>query len=186
MTHAHRREDDQPTARSGYTPRRLSGPIVVGVVPGQGLAVVHRAVDLAHGLGVDLVFAYADPTSIQEAEPAGRVAVVPIDSDADDDDAQVRSELTDVLRTELADAGVEWRLVVPTGDPAHALAALADELGASAIVVGAREGGLAHRLEERLAGSVAARLSHQQDRPVVVVPLRPNAGVTRGDGRGTH
>ncbi|MEA5455409.1 universal stress protein [Sinomonas sp. JGH33] len=187
MTHAQPRDNEQPASRSGYTPRRLAGPIVAGVVPGQGLAVVHRAVDLAHGLGVSLVFAYSDPTSLEEAEPGGRVAVVPIDPDAADDDAvQIRSDLAEGLRAELAGSGVEWRLVVTAGEPAHALASLAEELNASAIVVGTRESGLAHRLEERLAGSVATHLSHQQERPVVVVPVPHGARGPRRDGHGTR
>ncbi|NUP74716.1 MAG: universal stress protein [Sinomonas sp.] len=165
---------------AGYVPRRLGGPVLAGVTPGQGLAVVHRAVDLAHSLGVSLVCAYADPATFEEHEAGGRLEVLPIDPDTvDDDAAQVRSDLFDRLRDEIAGAGVNWRFAALAGEPAHALAAYAEEIDASMIVVGTREGGIAQRFEERIAGSVASHLAHRQGRPVVVVPLGH-----RSNGRG--
>ncbi|WP_422935410.1 universal stress protein [Sinomonas sp. P47F7] len=171
-----------PQPETGYRPRRLEGPVLAGVVPGQGLAVLHRAVDLAHGLGVGLVCAYADPTVISEDEPGGRVELLSIDPDAvDDDAAQIRADLLDGLRGELSDAGITWSFAALSGEPAHALASCAREVGASLIVVGTHEDSLAHRFEERIAGSVAARLGHSQDLPLVVVPLAHRRRRLRGD-----
>jgi nucleotide-binding universal stress UspA family protein len=174
MAETHRRPEPHPHHEpdAGYLPRRLGGPVLAGVTPGQGLAVVHRAADLAHSLGVGLVCAYADPTTVEEHEPDGRVEVIPIDPDAvGDDAAEIRSDLYHSLRDELWSAGVNWRFAALSGEPAHALAAYAEQIGASALVVGTREHGIAHRFEERIAGSVAVHLAHRQDRPVVVVPL---------------
>lgn len=178
MPEAHRPDPRRPDPDprhgpgAGYLPRRIGGPVLAGVEPGQGLAVVHRAADLAHSLGVGLVCAYADPTTVEEHEPGGRVEVLPIDPDGvDDDAAQIRSDLYHSLRDELWGAGVNWRFAALSGEPAHALAAHAEEIDASMIVVGTREHGLAHRFEERIAGSVAVHLAHHQNRPVLVVPL---------------
>ncbi|WP_334172621.1 universal stress protein [Sinomonas sp.] len=156
----------------GHRPRRLSGPVLAGVTPGQGLAVVHRAADLAHSLGVGLVCAWADPSTFAEHEPGGRVEVLPIDPDiVDDDAARFRSDLYHGIRDQLMGTGVDWRFAALSGETAHALDAYAAEVGASLIVVGTREHGLDARFEERIAGSVAVRLAHRQDRPVVVIPL---------------
>lgn len=157
---------------AGYLPRRLGGPVLAGVTPGQGLAVLHRAADLAHSLGVGLACAWADPTTFEEHEQGGRVEVLPIDPDAvDDDAARIRSDLYHQLRDELWGTGLNWRFAALSGEPAHALATYAEEVGASVIVVGTREDGIAHRFEERIAGSVAVHLAHRQSRPVLVVPL---------------
>lgn len=69
-----------------------------------------------------------------------------------------------------ADAGfhAEGRLV--RGRPAHVVCAVADEIGADPIVVGARGAG---RLESALLGSVSASLVVQAKRPVLVVPRHP-------------
>jgi nucleotide-binding universal stress UspA family protein len=66
---------------------------------------------------------------------------------------------------------VPWSVRQLLGDPALALIQLADELDASLLVVGTRKRGLGESLREFLTGSVAARLSHRQHRPVLVVPL---------------
>ena len=51
------------TGRKQYVPRRITGPVLMGVVPGQPLAVAHRAAELAHSLNVGLICAYVDVTS---------------------------------------------------------------------------------------------------------------------------
>ncbi|MCY1226406.1 hypothetical protein D9M72_386350 [compost metagenome] len=43
------------------------------------------------------------------------------------------------------------------------------------IIVGTPERGLGHRLSAALNGSVAAWLTHHQDRPVLVVPAHMGA-----------
>ncbi|WP_052207098.1 universal stress protein [Sinomonas humi] len=171
-------EDTQPRlgdGRSGsgaYHPQRATGPVLAGVTPGQSLAVVHRAADLARALGVALVCVHADPSTVEEREADGRIAVLPIDPDTvDDDAARVRAELFHGLRDELEGSGLEWHFAAVSGEPAKALRAYADHVGASFIVVGTREHGIGTRFEELIGGSIATHLAHGQNRPVVVVPL---------------
>jgi nucleotide-binding universal stress UspA family protein len=79
-------------------------------------------------------------------------------------DSNVAAERAAITLT-LADAAVPWTYHEERGDPAERLAALAEELDACYIVVGATHSGLLH-----VGGSVAKRLLHCQSRPVVVVP----------------
>jgi nucleotide-binding universal stress UspA family protein len=155
-------------------PHRISGPVLAGVIPGQPAAVVRRAVELAAGLGVGLVCAYVDTSTYEATRADGSHVLLPIDPDGDYDYVeetaeQIRSDLTRILGR----SGVDWSFRSLTGEPAHALTGLAESLDASMIVVGTREPGLAHRLEELLVGSVAVHLVHHQHRPVLVVPLNP-------------
>lgn len=168
-----------PEAR-GYRARRVGGPVLVGVKPGQSLAVVHRAADLAHSLGVPLVCAFVDPTAVEEREADGRVEALPIDPDGVDDDAAgIRADLYRGLYSELAGTGLNWRFVALSGEPAAALGTHADDVDASVIVVGTQERA---RLEEIIGGSVALHLSHRQPRPVMVVPLSHHRGRVREEG----
>jgi nucleotide-binding universal stress UspA family protein len=160
--------DAEGSGRAG--PGRFGGPVVVGVRPRQDPRVWACAADLAAALGVRLVFAYADPSVYPESDGAGAVRLLPIDPDAGgSDSAAVAEALTARLRTELAQVPVDWEFRRLWGSPAQALHRAAEELDASLIVVGTREGGRAHHLEERLAGSVADRLVHSQQRPILVV-----------------
>ncbi|NUT71290.1 universal stress protein [Pseudarthrobacter sp. C4D7] len=146
----------------------------MGVVPGQPLAVAHRAADLARSLGVKLVCAYVDVTTYLVEEPGGRMEASPIDPDGVDDDIEgISASLAGHLRDALGAVGVDWSFVTLAGDPARALGRLAESTGASVIVVGTRERGLGARFEELLVGSVAVHLTHRQHRPILVVPLAP-------------
>ena len=63
---------------------------------------------------------------------------------------------------------IPWTLQVRAGDPAAELEQAAAEQGADLIVVGSQ----GHTVVERLLlGSVSTRLTHQAQRPVMVVPL---------------
>ncbi|MCH6471415.1 universal stress protein [Sinomonas terrae] len=189
-------DESQPRLGKGrpvggaYGPQRFTGPVVAGVTPGQSLAVIHRAADLARSLGVRLVCVHADPSTVQEREADGRISVLPIDPDAvDDDAARVRAELFHGLRDQLEGTGLEWHFTAVSGEPAKVLGAFAEEAGASLIVVGTRERGIGTRFEELIGGSVATHLAHGQNRPVVIVPLtqHPHAqahGHRRGGGVG--
>ncbi|WP_246036483.1 universal stress protein [Sinomonas susongensis] len=158
--------------RIGYRPQRPHGPVVAGVNPGQSLAVLHRAADLAHGLAVPLVCVHADPSTVEERDADGRISVLPIDPDAvDDAAASVRIELFRGLRDELEGSGLEWQFARVSGEPAKAIGAYAELVEASFIVVGTRERGIGTRFEELVGGSIATHLAHGQNRPVVVVPL---------------
>lgn len=168
----------QPSPAAGrmpYVARKISGPVLMGVVPGQPLAVAHRAAELAYSLGVKLVCAYVDVTTYLAEEPDGRVEARPIDPDGIDDDIEgISATIAAELRAALDRTGVDWSFVTLAGDPARALGRLAESADASVIVVGTRERGLGARLEELLVGSVAVHLTHRQHRPVLVVPLAPH------------
>lgn len=158
----------------GYRPRRITGPVLLGVVPGQPLAVAHRAAELALSLDVKLVCAYVDVTTYLAEEAGGRPEVRPIDPDGIDDDIEgISAGIKEHLREALDGSGVRWSFVTLAGDPARALGRLAESADASVIVVGTRERGLGARFEELLVGSVAVHLTHRQHRPVLVVPLAP-------------
>jgi nucleotide-binding universal stress UspA family protein len=68
---------------------------------------------------------------------------------------------------------VDVDVLTRVGDPARALADVAEQYDAVMIIVGARTG--RRRVAEFFDGSVAARLTHQQHRPVLVVPMEPVA-----------
>ena len=72
--------------------------------------------------------------------------------------------------------GIRYSLEQRVGDPAWALARLADEVDARYIVVGTREAGIRGSIREFFNGSVAVHLAHRQHRPVIVVPLAPVPG----------
>jgi len=147
-------------------------PLVVGVVPGQYPEVLRLAASLAQGLSTLLICAYVDEASyLVEWDPARSAHRLSLHPDVDD--AEIRA-VTQELRTVAAAAcdelGVGWSLRTLAGDPARALGRLGAEAGAAMIIVGTPERGLGHRLSEALNGSVAAWLSHHQDRPVLIVP----------------
>ncbi|WP_457946143.1 universal stress protein [Pseudarthrobacter sp. alpha12b] len=171
-------EPEKPHPRTGgmpYVPQKISGPVLMGVVPGQPLAVAHRAAELAYSLGVKLVCAYVDVTTYLAEEPDGRVEARPIDPDGIDDDIEgISASIAGHLREALGGTGIDWSFVTLAGDPARALGRLAETTDAAVIVVGTRERGLGARLEELLVGSVAVHLTHRQHRPVLVVPLAPH------------
>lgn len=155
--------------------QRLSGPVIVGVVPGQPAAVIRKAADLAYSLGVLLLLAHVDvdryPVSGKPDD--GRASAL-IDPGGLEED-----EGTEILRThlagELASGDVPWEYVQLAGEPAKALGWLATDRHACFVVVGTREGGFEARLEEILKGSLAVRLSHRQKCPVIVIPLSPHS-----------
>ncbi|MCY1379677.1 Universal stress protein family protein [compost metagenome] len=84
-------------------------------------------------------------------------------------------ELRGAVGAACATKSVEWTLRILSGDPARALGRVAAEANASMIIVGTPERGLGHRLSAALNGSVAAWLTHHQDRPVLVVPAHMGA-----------
>ena len=154
--------------------RPVTGPVLVGVIPGQLAAVVQRAAVLAVGLGVDLVCVHVDVSTYEETLPDGSRILFPIDSDGDFSYVeQTAEEMRAYLSEALADCRVGWSFRTMSGDPARALSDAADTIGASMIVVGTREPGVIHALEEVLVGSVAVHLAHHQHRPVLIVPLDP-------------
>src|SRR6476661_9371283 len=166
------------------SPERFSGPppLLVGVVPGQHPEVLQTAAALAQKLSAPLLCAYVDEASyLVEWDPARSAHRLSLHPEADNEEIRKQTER---LRSDIAAVcegpGVEWSLRTLTGDPARALGRLAADAGAAMIVVGTPEPGLGHRITAALNGSVAAWLSHHQDRPILIVPARtPGPGKVR-------
>ena len=156
--------DDTPTAKH-------AGAVIAGVVPGQSPRVLRAAARQAAMAGTDLVIAHVDTTRFVAFEdPDGYVNPSTVDVVGAAAQAAL-AEVRAAADAALADAGVTWSVRQVIGDSALALIHLADELDASLLVVGTRKRGLGESLREFLTGSVAARLTHRQRRPVLVVPL---------------
>lgn len=151
---------------------KMSGPILVGVMPGQQPIVVEQAAQVAARAGLPLVCAYSDVTVYPMDGTTGGPAA-PIDPDGVDGAQGIPEALEKDLAEQLAGMDVEWSVVPLAGEPAHALARQAGTIGASMIVVGTREHKLTAALKELTAGSVARHLLHRQDLPVLVVPVNP-------------
>lgn len=151
----------------------MTGPIVVGVMPGQRPVVLEQAAQVAAGAGLPLVCAFVDVTVYPVDGSTGGPAA-PIDPDGFDDAPQEFPEsLQTAIASQLAGSGVRWSMVRLAGETARALAREAENIGASMIVVGTREHTLTAVLKDVTAGSVARHLFHRQDVPVLVVPVNP-------------
>lgn len=161
-----------------------TAPLVVGVLPGQPPEVLETAATLATRLAAPLVCAFVDEASyLVEWDPARSAHRLSLHPGADS--AEILAT-TERLRAVVADVcegrGVDWSLRTLAGDPARALGRLAADAGAVMIVVGTPAPGLGHRLTAALNGSVAAWLSHHQERPVLIVPVRDAAPGHRHGG----
>jgi len=147
-------------------------PLVVGVLPGQHPEVLQTAASLAKSLAVPLICAYVDEASyLVEWDPARSAHRLSLHPDADN--ARIREttqNLNSVLEERCAGLGVDWTLRTLAGDQARAIGRLAADAKASMIVVGTPERGMGHRISAALNGSVAAWLSHHQERPILIVP----------------
>jgi len=145
---------------------------VVGVTGSQPATVVRQAAQLARRFEAVLVCAHVDRGSYVVAEhPDGSVASRPLDPDRVDWEPVTFDERLAVELGRLADeehVAVEFRELA--GDPAVALARLAEVLNAELVVVGTRRRRLRASLPDYFGGSVAAQLAHRQCRPVVVIP----------------
>jgi len=156
-------------------------PVLAGVLPDSPAKLVETAIEYARRFGTNVEFVFADASQLlMDQLPDGSMVTIPIDPDAVE--GRLR-EAEDHLRSGIRSAveamgdraaGVDWDIACVNGDPARALARLARERDAEMIVVGTRDGFMGG-LIEFFTGSVAARLSHWQPRPVVVVPLSPSA-----------
>ena len=141
--------------------RRKAGPVLAAVDEDRAAkAVVAAAASLARDLGVpvELVHAVRIPF-IGPAFPESGIAYSP--EFLDRDEAEAASRLSGLAEPHRMDVEVRTRVVV--GDAATHVLALAQQVGAAAVVVGRRSPG-------RRLGSVAAGLAHALDRPLLVVP----------------
>ncbi|WZH37815.1 MAG: universal stress protein [Microbacterium enclense] len=153
-----------------------SGVVIAGVVPGQSPRVITEAARYAALSGVELIVAHVDTTRFVAFEdPDGYVNAATLDVAGEVARAAL-AEVESAAAVALAGHRVTWSVRQLIGDPALSLIQLADDVGASLLVVGTRKRGLGESLREFLTGSVAARLSHRQRRPVLVVPLGEPVG----------
>ena len=148
-----------------------AGAVVVGVTPDQPERVLKVAARYAALLGAPLVVVNVDVMRfITYEDPDGSVHSAPIDMDIDtgsDDLAAVTTRAAKLLEGR----DVPWSVQQLVGDPAIGLKRIAEQCDAKMIVVGTRRRGFGESVREFFTGSVAARLTHRQTRPLLVVPL---------------
>jgi nucleotide-binding universal stress UspA family protein len=147
-------------------------PLVVAVLPGQHPEVVQTAASLAARLAAPMICAYVDEASyLVEWDPERSAHRLSLHPDTDDDEIRATTQgLRSAIESGCAGLDLDWTLRILAGDPARAIGRLAAEANAQMIVVGTPEPGLGHRLSAALNGSVAAWLSHHQERPILIVP----------------
>ena len=117
-----------------------------------------RAIELAQALPARLVLTSVAP--VVQAAGRGMGATDPLDS------PQLHREELARARVYLRDRGIEADYVPAIGDPAKAIAMLAEERDADLIVVGTREPGLADRI---MRSSVSQAVSRRAHRDVLIV-----------------
>lgn len=161
----------EPTPLAATDDGALNGAVIVGVVPGLPTRVLKEAGRYAQLLGAPLVVVHVDVTRfVTYEDPDGYVHSAPIDINV----AAGESELA-VVEAEAAKVldghDVDWAVRQLVGDPAMAMKHLAEQLDARLLVVGTRKRGLGESIREFFTGSVAARLAHRQQRPILVIPL---------------
>lgn len=151
--------------------------VVLGYVPGQRDTVLEQAAEFALRLNAELVCAVVDEGRyVVEELPDGTVRSMPIDPDSmNDDQGELDGRVRDHIDQVLAGRGVRWRVLALAGEPAAALAHLADAVDAVMIVVGTRSLHARRSMRDFFGGSNAVRLAHRQHRPVLVIPLNPVA-----------
>ena len=159
-------------------PSPSTATLLVGVEPGQSPTVLDAVASLAAQLHARVVCVHVQsgrfvterlPENLAEANPAVSAAAHP-----DEQEVSFPQGLRDHLAEVLDPRQVSWQARAVEGDPAKALAQLAEELDATMIVVGTRRKGWRSRMEQFIDGSIAVSLSHRQSRPVLVVPQVAN------------
>ena len=153
----------------------LRGAIIVGVHRGQARAVLDEAARLAVEFERPLLCAYVSEDSyLTEWDPSDVAGESLHPTEVGSGEGEAVLALSAAIGSALderPDKPSNWALRLLAGDPAKALARLAVEVDARIIVVGTHRRGFSHTLENWLAGSVGAHLTHDQTVPVVVVPV---------------
>lgn len=168
---------EEPLNQPATTSELPDQPVLVGVTPDHLEHVLAEAGRLAAAFGTTLLVAHVDVTRfVKNEDPDGYVPTFPSEVDT-----TLSSKQLDAVKATaeqvLGSTGARWTVVQPFGDPATALSQVAEQTNARLIVVGTRKRGIGEGIREFFTGSVAARLTHRQSRPVVVVPLGEPAGV---------
>jgi nucleotide-binding universal stress UspA family protein len=159
-----------PTEDIAVQNERLQGSIIVASQPGQSPRVMTEAIRFAKLLSVPLVVVHVDVTRfVTYEDPDGYLHTAPIDISLVVGEAEFKL-VQEEAETALAGSGLTWTARQLAGDPALAIKQLANRLDASLIVVGTRKPGIGESIRQFFTGSVAARLSQRQHRPILVVP----------------
>ena len=133
--------------------------IVVGYDDTDGAKrALERAAELAKAFGSELIVTSVVPTSVSIGRSAGPI-------DPTDPPAKHAEELARA-KAYLDGEGLSAELAPAIGDPADAIAELAQERGADLIVVGTREPNVLQRL---LGQSVSEAVSHKAHTDVMIV-----------------
>ena len=133
--------------------------IVVGYDDTDGAKrALERAAELAKAFGSELIVTSVVPTSVSIGRSAGPI-------DPTDPPAKHAEELARA-KAYLDGEGLSAELAPAIGDPADAIAELAQERGADLIVVGTREPNVLQRL---LGQSVSEAVSHKAHSDVLIV-----------------
>ena len=150
-------------------------PVVVGITAGQPDAVVLAAAEVAAQFGAELICASVDPSRyVLEERPDGSMTSASFDPDSlETAEAEFDPGLREQIERVLHGRPVVWSTRALAGEPAKALGRLAGTVRAIMIIVGSREPTVRHTLRSFFVGSVAVRLAHGQQRPVVIIPLNP-------------
>ncbi|MGV9768815.1 universal stress protein [Microbacterium sp. NPDC003461] len=149
--------------------KALQGAVVVGAVPDQNPRVLREAARYAKLMGAPLVVVHVDVTRfVTYEDPDGYVHSAPIDINVDAGAEEF--EAVKAHAAEALDGRAEWTARQLVGDPALALKHFTTKIDAKLIVIGTRKRGFGESLREFFTGSVAARLSHRQSIPLLVVP----------------
>lgn len=151
---------------------RMQKCVIVAIQPDQPPHVLAAGIRYARLLGAPLLVVHVDVTRfVTYEDPDGLMHSAPIDLNIDTGAADF-GEVTAAAEAALAGTGLTWSARQLVGDPALAIKHLAETLAAELIVVGTRRRGFGESVREFFTGSVAARLSHRQSRPILVVPLQ--------------
>jgi|1186.fasta_scaffold728225_2 nucleotide-binding universal stress UspA family protein len=119
---------------------------------------LERAVELAKAFDAEVIVASVAPLLVSSPRSSGPVD--PIDS------PERHAEELDTARALLSEHGIDATTVAATGDPAGAIAMIADEKDADLVVVGTREPGFAERV---LRHSVSAEVARRVHRDLLIV-----------------
>ena len=117
-----------------------------------------RAAELAKAFGSEVIVTSVAPLLVGSPRATGPLD--PVDS------PQRHAEELETARGVLSERGIDAKVVAATGDPAGAIAMIADEREADLVVVGTREPGLAERV---LRDSVSAEVARRVHRDLLIV-----------------
>jgi nucleotide-binding universal stress UspA family protein len=112
-----------------------------------------RAAELAKAFDAEVIVTSVAPLMVGSPRASG-----PIDPT---DTPQRHVEELETARALLREHGIEAQVAVATGDPAGAIAMVADERDADLVVVGTREPGVAERIMRQSVSAEVARRVHR-------------------------